>query len=93
MNEQQKYNGWKNYETWNVSLWIQNDETLYREAVAFIKHLSGDYANNTQRLHPYTAFIRAYGLSTDHTGDNVAFNDHRLCHTELDAMLRELVEN
>ena len=32
--EDLKMNGWKDYETWNVSLWIQNDETLYRIALA-----------------------------------------------------------
>ena len=24
------YNGWKNYETWNVKLWIDNEEGSYR---------------------------------------------------------------
>ena len=26
-------NGWKDYETWNVALWIQNTECLYRLAL------------------------------------------------------------
>ena len=26
------YNGWKNYETWNVALWVNNDESMYRFA-------------------------------------------------------------
>ena len=24
-----KYNGWTNYETWNVALWLHNDEVSY----------------------------------------------------------------
>ena len=31
------YNGWANYPTWCVHLWLTNDETLYREAVSAVK--------------------------------------------------------
>jgi len=32
------YNGWENYETWNVALWINNTESLYHLAQE-----AGDY--------------------------------------------------
>lgn len=31
------YNGWTNWSTWNVELWLDNDEGLYREKQRFIR--------------------------------------------------------
>jgi hypothetical protein len=30
MSTDTRYNGWTNYETWNVKLWMDNDEGSYR---------------------------------------------------------------
>jgi len=32
MNDTSGYNGWTNYPTWAVNLWLSNDEPLYRAA-------------------------------------------------------------
>ena len=33
LKEDRKYNGWINYETWAVNLWLTNDEGLYNMAM------------------------------------------------------------
>lgn len=37
MKTQDTYNGYKNWNTWNVSLWINNDESLYFHALELVK--------------------------------------------------------
>ena len=34
------YNGWTNWETWNVNLWIENERPLYYEKVRFLREAS-----------------------------------------------------
>lgn len=76
------YNGWANYETWNVALWIGNDEGLY--------DLARECARRNRR-HPYKEFAEDMReLGQTETPDKVAYNDSGLDEAELDAMLLEL---
>ena len=36
------YNGWKNYPTWAVNLWLSNDEGLYNEALWRAERVLGE---------------------------------------------------
>jgi hypothetical protein len=33
------YNGWKNYPTWAVNLWLSNDRELYNETLSQVREL------------------------------------------------------
>ena len=70
------YNGWTNYETWNVALYIQNEELLYRIALR-----SDDYAD----------FLRASEhIRGVNTPDGVQWDSGELDWDELDNMIVEL---
>jgi hypothetical protein len=76
-------NGWKNYSTWNVSLWINNDEELYRNACTF---MWGYMAN-----HPYVAFIRSIGVAEEKTPDGIKWLSSILDYKALNAMMQDLL--
>jgi hypothetical protein len=70
------YEGWANYATWNVALWINNDEGLYYMAKEY-----DDYES-------FAEASREYGMTE--TPDGVALNDSGLDIAELDEMFEEL---
>ena len=69
-----KFNGWTNYETWNVALWIGNDEGLY---------------NFARRCYSYQDFINRFGDDSE-TPDGVRFNDPSINHIEMDEMFEDM---
>ena len=73
--EDTTYNGWTNYETWNVALWIENSEGLY---------------NLARRSYSYQDFVRRNCEEGDTTHDGVKWDDVNLNHLELDEMIEEM---
>jgi hypothetical protein len=73
--ERDGYNGWKNYETWNVSLWLNNDEGLYN-----IMREHEDYASLVSTLREMGAI---------ETPDGVSYSDSGLDTDALDEMIAE----
>jgi hypothetical protein len=75
------YNGWKNWETWNVILWIGNDEGLYnfaRECKTYDRFCEG--LKEVSEGNPI-AF---------QTPDGVAWNDSGLDRKAIDRHFKEM---
>ena len=83
MKTQNTYNGYKNYNTWNVALWIANDYRLYNAAVMFMM----DYRGKA----PYKEFIKYIELEDNKTLDEVPFIDKSLSYRELNEFMRGLI--
>lgn len=64
-----EYNGWTNYETWNVALWIQNDEGLY---------------NIARQCSDYQTFVKEVGVGYS-TPDGVKYADPKVNVIELNS--------
>jgi hypothetical protein len=72
------YNGWANYETWNVAMWMQNDIGYYELAQE-----AGDYQTLVDCLE-------AVSFNDKSTPDGVAFNDPKVNKIEINEMMASL---
>jgi len=59
------YNGWTNYETWNINLWIDNEEPLYRDKMRFIRST----ALTAKRVEAYCREVYPEGTPDMDPGD------------------------
>lgn len=71
------FNGWANWETWNVALWIQNDEDLYNLALC--------------RCLTYKDFQDLiWRRGSKETPDGCLWSDPAIDHDEINAMIADL---
>ena len=77
------YNGWTNWETWNVALWIGNDPDLYELACDYAKEgLSyGELVNS---------LLNVYG--SKETPDGCKWDDVNINGIEVNEMMKELID-
>jgi hypothetical protein len=80
------YNGWANYDTWNVMLWLDNDEVLYNDTCRYFQFIRGE-----RRRPTYAELIQWLddsGTITAETPDNVNWMADTLNKTELNRGIR-----
>jgi hypothetical protein len=72
------YNGWKNYETWNVALYLNNDEQTYEAVNEYVR----DTLDSTDDL-TYDGLIQYLGIEGESTPDGVPWNYFRVDRQEM----------
>ena len=81
MKTKQTYNGWPNRETWNVMLWLDNDEGMYRY-----------YVGCAQRMRVLAANAKEIALEAfqgDATPDGVSLHSPKIRWGKIAEAMRE----
>lgn len=76
--EEKEYNGWRNYETWNCALYLDNDEPTYR------------FAKTCKSYREFVTKGRRRGYIGVKTPDGINWNSRKLDRAALDAAIKDL---
>jgi len=100
MTNDNEYNGWANYETWNVALYLDNDEGIYNFMLEGLRHLLAERNDDwtgisTQELRElvhdaFGACSTGYGGKA--TPDGVRLNHSKIDWSEISDKLLEMAE-
>lgn len=71
-----KYCGYKNYQTWNMALWINNDEGIY------------EMAKECKNYKELVEYLRECNITE--TPDEVAWNDSGIDEKRLNELIEEI---
>jgi len=77
------YEGWSNYATWNVWLWLNNEQPVYE---AMIDYIDGSESPTYRSL---IAYLRAKDIIRPETPDGIYWLSSDLNLDELDEALNE----
>ena len=86
------YNGWANYETWNVNLWIQNDEGFYNGVVESLRDMLDAREHDWQNVTHHDIRAVVEDVIGRKTPDGVSISDHEIDWDEISDSLLELAE-
>ena len=82
------YNGWTNYETWNVALWLDNDRYYYDLMMMQSVKTFKDFLEKLQS--PLRSNLDANWDYKNFTGDQVSWNDPKINIQEINEKIMEL---
>ena len=81
------YNGWTNYETWNVALYINNEYAIYKKAYDWV--LDQKHCDLKVSYNAFIPVLEQYFSKI--TPDGVSWMEPLIDTSELDEMLDEMV--
>jgi hypothetical protein len=90
-----EYYGWKNYETWNILLWLWNDENLDDAVTGQLASIMEE-GKPPAKIDWYEAFRIVFNAFDEfgmkQTPDGVDLNDPNICWEEIAGSLNDCME-
>lgn len=88
-----KYNGWNNYETWAVALWIDNDYNSYLYRCELVEQVKEEHEDEEERQDCLASSLKDWIESQNPITDSASLFTDLLNSALSEVDWREIAEN